>query len=250
MMPTPPWMVVSIHDVAPATRSACEEQLADLEDLGVRASLLVVPGPWRWPVMADDPGFGEWLRECARRGHEISQHGWDHRAVSNSGIARRVTGAAVARGCAEFWGLDRSEAARRLMCGRAVMQAEGFDPVGFTAPGWLASPGTRSALVSLGYRYTTTHTAVIDLRSGASHRALAFCHRAGGRAERPGALVLAAGVRVLVSLGAPVRVAMHPSDLDRPRLNDESLDAIEEAVAGGARSLTYLEVVDPAMAAA
>jgi uncharacterized protein len=245
-----PWIVVSVHDVAPATRAVCQRQVSDLEDLGVRASLLVVPGPWREPLVADDPGFGEWLRACSLRGHEISQHGWDHRAGGTASLARRSVDRAAARGSAEFWALDQSEAARRLTWGRAVLESEGISPAGFTAPGWLTSSGTRSALVSLGYRYTTTHSAVIDLRSGTRHRAFAFCHRAGGRAERPGAMVLTAAVRLLPSLGAPVRVAMHPDDLARPRLNDEALLAIEEALARGARSLTYLEVLSAAMVTA
>ncbi|MGH6655287.1 MAG: hypothetical protein ACRDVE_08775, partial [Actinocrinis sp.] len=52
-----PPLVVSIHDVALATAAESARWLADLDGLGVRATLLVVPGPWREPALANAPEY-------------------------------------------------------------------------------------------------------------------------------------------------------------------------------------------------
>jgi len=109
---------------------------------------------------------------CQGRGHEIAQHGWTHAATRQGSRGRRLIGRAVARGCAEFWTLDEDEAARRLALGRAQLRSEGIDSVGFVPPGWLASAGALRSMRALGYRYTTSHTAVIDFATGARHRPL------------------------------------------------------------------------------
>ncbi|NCZ90931.1 MAG: DUF2334 domain-containing protein, partial [Actinobacteria bacterium] len=63
-------VVVSVHDVAPATFERSVRILKILESRGVRASLLVIPGYWQdhGPVTNDD--FARWLREAECRGHE------------------------------------------------------------------------------------------------------------------------------------------------------------------------------------
>jgi hypothetical protein len=238
------WIVVSVHDVAPATRRACERWIDDLEELGLPTTMLVVPGPWKAPAIADDRRFGGWVRGCQRRGHEIAQHGWTHTATMRGSRGRRLVGRAVARGCAEFWTLDEDEAARRLCLGRAQLRSEGIEPVGFVPPGWLASAGAMRSMSALGYRYTTSHTAVIDFATGSRHRAVALSNRTGGSLERPGSALMTRTARLLASQGRPVRIALHPEDVERPRLRAAVLAAIDAAVTAGASPMTYLDVVN------
>ena len=134
------WIVVSVHDVAPATRQACEQWIDDLEELGLPTTMLVVPGPWKAPAIADDRRFGAWLRACQSRGHEIAQHGWTHAATREGSPGRRLIGRAVARGCAEFWTLEEDEAARRLALGRARLRSEASSPSGWSRPGGWRQP--------------------------------------------------------------------------------------------------------------
>lgn len=237
------WIVVSVHDVAPATRQACERWVDELEQIGVPASMLVVPGPWKEPVMSDDRWFGSWLRACGGRDHEIAQHGWTHAATGRGSRRRRAVGRIVARGCAEFWTLDEDEAARRLELGRARLRSVGVEPAGFVPPGWLASAAALRSLRALGYRYTTSHLAVVDLETGDRHRAVALSHRAGGSLERPGSALMARTARALAGQGRPVRIALHPDDVGRPRLRSTALAAIEAALAAGATPMTYLDVI-------
>jgi hypothetical protein len=237
-------MVVSVHDVAPATRRACARWIDELERIGVPATMLIVPGPWKGPAMSDDRWFGAWLRACQSHGHEICQHGWTHTATGLGSCGRRLVGRAVARGCAEFWTLDEGEAARRLVLGRSRLRSEGLEPAGFIPPGWLASAGALRSVSALGYRYTTSHLAVTDLCTGARYRAVALSHRTGGSLERPGSALMTRTARLLASQGRPFRIALHPDDVERPRLRSAALAAIDAAVTGGASPMTYLDVVN------
>lgn len=236
-------LVVSIHDVAPATAEASRAGVAALEQRGIRASLLVVPGPWRDQPLLDDPELVHWLRGADATGHEIAQHGWIHTAGPEGGPVRRAVGRAVARGCAEFWALDDQEARERLQRGRSVLWQAGLDPVGFTPPGWLASAATRRALRSLGYRYGTDHAGVYDLVAGRRHLTPALSSRPGGAADWIGRYTMISAARRLASLGGVVRVALHPADWHDPCLRTAALLAIDGATDAGARPCTYAELV-------
>ncbi|MBV8559146.1 MAG: polysaccharide deacetylase family protein [Acidimicrobiia bacterium] len=231
-------MTVSVHDVAPCTAAATERWVDALDRRGVCATLLVVPGPWSLPMLADHEPFCAWLRDAAVH-HEVALHGWTHRAAGGGGLARRAIGAVVARGAAEFWSLDREEARRRLRLGLAELARAGFSPCGFTPPGWLASPETFQAARDVGLRYTTSHVAVTDLVTGRLLRAPVVSHRAGGLGQGAGAALFAQLTARRARHGRPVRIALHPSDVDQPRLRDVALRAIDAALDAGARPLTY-----------
>jgi predicted deacetylase len=233
------WLVVSVHDVAPATALACRAWVRDLDRLGVPSSLLVIPGPWRGCSIADDAELVAWLHRRVEGGDEIVQHGWDHEAVLGGPLWRQAVGQVVARGCAEFAALDSEEAARRLLRGLAVFDRLGFAVDGFTPPGWLASPGARRAMVRLGFRYTTSHRGIHPLPGGPVVPALALSHRPGGWGERAGADLVGRLSRRAAAAGRGVRIALHPADRARPALVRTTLDAIGSALAQGAVPRTY-----------
>lgn len=242
-------LTVSVHDVAPKTADASRRWVADLDRRGVPATLLVVPGPWSAPPLAGDPGLCAWLRQVMAAGHEVALHGWTHRAdVPHRNPARRLAGNVIARGAAEFWALDRDEAGRRIRLGLDAMQTQGLHPCGFTPPGWLASPATTAALTDLGLRYTTSHLAVTDLVARTRRRIPVVCHRPGGRGERAGARLMVRTAAHRARRGRPVRIALHPADRERPGLREAALEAIDLALAAGARPVTYETLVgDPAV---
>jgi uncharacterized protein len=243
------WLVVSVHDVAPASALACRAWVRDLDRLGVPASLLVIPGPWRGPSVADDAETAAWLHRRVDAGDEVVQHGWLHEGVPGGARWRQAVGQVVARGCAEFVALDDAAAARRLEWGREALDRVGLAVDGFTPPGWLASPGSLRAMRRLGFRYTTSHLGIHQLvPSGPTVRAPALSHRPGGRGERIAADLLARVSRRSAAAGRGVRIALHPADRARPGLVDATLDAIASVVALGAVPRTYGAVV--ALAAA
>jgi hypothetical protein len=86
----------------------------------------------------------------------------------------------------------------------------------------------------------------MDLSTGARHRAVALSHRSGGSLERPGSALMARTARLLAGQGRPVRIALHPEDLERPHLRSAALAAIDAALEAGASPTTYLDLVDGA----
>lgn len=243
-----PLLVVSVHDVAPGSAAESARWCADADDLGIPVSLLVIPGDWRGERLREHPGFAAMLRDRAARGDELVLHGWSHRAGPEGGRVRRAAGYAVARGAAEFAALDERQAADRLGSAGEVLDALGLAMAGFTPPGWLASAAAQRALAAAGYRYTTNHFGVRDLRSGRLHRGFALSHRPGGGfGERLGAAIMRSGAAWASRRPGVVRVALHPDDLHRPGLRDVTLRAIEAAIAAGARPVTYGAVLDAAV---
>lgn len=241
-----PRLVVSVHDVAPATADETARWCADADALGVPVSLLVIPGPWRGMALAAAPDYARVLRARAERGDELMLHGWTHVAGPEGSAVRRAVGRAVARGAAEFAALDEAQAADRLQAAFRVLAQLRLDTPGFTPPGWLASPSAERALKRAGYRYTTNHLGVRDLRSGRLHRGFALSHRpGGGLGERLGAAIVQGGARRFAARGGLVRIALHPDDLHRPGLRDATLRAIESVLRAGGRATTYAGVVGP-----
>jgi predicted deacetylase len=238
--------VVSIHDVAPSTASAAKLWSDHLARRAVPATLLVIPGPWEGPGLRRDGNLVGWLHERAALGDEVAQHGWTHRGTRDGAPWRRGIGAVVARGGAEFCGVDEREATRRLTSGRGVLADLGFDALGFTPPGWLASPGTGRALRRLGYRYTTSHAAVTDLRDDRRIRSFVWSHRPGAATETLAKSVVTTGARRAVRAGRPLRLALHPADLASPELVRASLGVVDDALAAGATPCTYRSLVGAA----
>ena len=142
--------------------------------------------------------------------------------------------------------LDEAQAADRLQSAHRVLAEVGIDTAGFTPPGWLASPSAERALRRAGYRYTTSHLGVRDLRSGRLHRGFALSHRpGGGLGERLGAAMVQSGAKRFAARGGLVRIALHPDDLHRPGLRDATLRAIESVLRAGGQATTYAGVVGP-----
>lgn len=232
-------LVVSIHDVAWATAEASASWSDDLVARGVPATLLAIGGPWRGPDLAHAPDLVGWLRYREAQGDEVAYHGWHHAASRTGALWRRGVAHVVARGAAEFAALDDEEATWRLHWGLQTLVEQGLHPVGFTPPGWLASPATRRASARLGFQYTTSQRAVIDHLGGTRHRIPAFCHRPGSRLEAVGAALMGAATRARASRGRSVRLALHPGDLERLGLRQAALDAIDSALEAGLQPVTY-----------
>jgi uncharacterized protein len=237
--------VVSVHDVAAATATETAEWVADLDALGIPATLLLIPGPYRGsPALPADRSLVAFLHAAAGRGHELSLHGLRHTAAPGAGpLWRRLVDAVLARGAGEFWALSEPAARARLRAGLDLLADADIGVTGFTPPGWLASPGTRRALAALGFRYWTSHVAVHDLVRDTALRMPALSHRPGGAGERAGRHAMIIGALLLTRGRRPFRIALHPADLRRPELRAAAHAAIRAALAGGGRPVTYETLV-------
>lgn len=238
-------LVVSVHDVAPSTAESSRRWVDLLEERGLRASLLVVPGWWNGSDMDSSPSFVEWLGAAAERGHEVVQHGFSHvyRGAMESTATRSLVGRLLARGCEEFWHLSYPRARELLSLGRDVLKRHGAEVHGFVAPGWLMSPDAVDAARDLGYRYTCTHTAVLDLVDGRSIPALTTSQRPRSMLTRAGIIVNEGLVTLMDRRYSVARVAVHPADLWNVRLRESNLSLCGRLVAAGFVSTTYQELV-------
>src|SRR5437773_92075 len=73
------FLMVSVHDVAPAYWKQTKIILERLEGIGVnRRSLLVIPNFQGREPVSENPEFLEWLRKGQRGGDEIILHGYEH----------------------------------------------------------------------------------------------------------------------------------------------------------------------------
>jgi hypothetical protein len=250
-------LMVSVHDVAPGTAAQSLRWLADLNRRGVPATLLLVPGPWRGPLLSTDGRLADLLLEAESCGHELALHGYYHRATHGAGaLWRRGVAQVLARGAAEFATLSQDEARARIEAGLDELASIGVEPVGFHPPGWLINPEGVRALRRSGLRYYSTHLGVHTLAqsgrpgTGATAEARqpagelrlaapALSHRPGGAGEQWGVRLMAQAARRLAHEGRALRIALHPDDLSRPGLREVTLRAIDDAIAAGARPVTY-----------
>lgn len=235
-------VVVSLHDVAPATAEKSRRWLELLEARSLRVSLLVVPGPWQGTELASSASFLSWLRRAEENGHEVVLHGWAHqREVEPRGVRGHV-GALLGRGCEEFWDLPYTTAAERIARGIAALGNEGFFPAGFVAPGWLMSRGTLHALRATNLRYTLTHTRLVDLASNESRRVLTTSQRPNDRLGSLFALGTAGLAAFVTTRRRPLRIAVHPDDLVEPALRRANLNLCDAALGHGYSTVTYRDL--------
>lgn len=241
-------VIISLHDVAPATAFDSAAMLTMVEHHGLRATLLVIPGPYRRMRLLDEPAFAGWLREAQQRGHEIALHGWSHCAVAGRdgrpGL-RRAVGRVVARGCAEFLELGDAEARWRIVAGLDALDSCDFRPTGFTPPGWLASHQTFDVLRQLDFAYTTSQWTVFDLRRDRSIRVGALSQRPGSPLGDVAATANLRIGRAAIATGRALRIAIHPADLHHPRLRRANEQLLARA-ADHCESVTYADFVGQA----
>ena len=223
-------LVVSIHDVAPATQARAQEIISDLAHRGVSVcSLLVVPNYHRRGCSTQDPGFVRWLQDLETKGHEIVIHGYFHERPRRQSetVSQKLFTRFYTKGEGEFYDLEYDEAFRRITQAREEFTAVGLTPRGFIAPAWLLGPPGERAAADADLEYTTRLTGLRDLRSGENYpaRTLAYSVRNGWRRTTS----LAWNNLLVRQLAdAPLaRVSIHPPDRDHPEIWDQILRLTE-----------------------
>jgi uncharacterized protein len=223
-------LIVSLHDVAPATREDCIQILAQLSRRGVPvSSLLVVPNYHRRGPSMEDPAFVRWLRDLETDGHEIVIHGYFHerpRQDRESAGAKFLTRVYTSDE-GEFYNLDYDEAFRRITRAREELNGAGLKPRGFIAPAWLLGSEAERAAAAADMEYTTLLTGVRDLRSGEEFpaRTLVYSVRSGWR--RTASLAWNGLLCRHLARMPLARVSIHPPDLHHREIWRQILRSID-----------------------
>ena len=218
---TKDFVVVSIHDVAPATQSIVAKMLSELAQKGIHhCSLLVVPNYHHRGASSQDREFVSWLRHLEAAGHEIVIHGYFHERPKSAGESffQKFVTQIYTQGEGEFYDLDYNEAFRRITKARDEFHAAGFKPRGFVAPAWLLSDAGMRAARDAEMEYTTHLRDVVDLRSDEVFpaRSLVYSVRNGWR--RGVSLAWNAGLSRALKNKPLMRLGIHPPDYSHPAI--------------------------------
>jgi predicted deacetylase len=217
-------LIVSIHDVSPYTLHPAQRLLNEMVRLGVkRLSLLVIPRHRETGRLDQHPSLVGWLRRWQDEGHEIVLHGLTHELPPE---AERLAPPGKARSWffqeiytareAEFLSLDRESAWHRVRDGLQSLGAHGLQARGFVAPAWLLNPQVEDALRGAGLLYTTTRTEILHLPSGIRVPTTSCVWSTRAMWRRGSSLLWNALLARRLRGVEPMRVGLHPSDLDSP----------------------------------
>ena len=223
-------LVVSIHDVAPATQARAQEIISELAHHGVAVcSLLVVPNYHHCGCFTEDRGFVRWLQDLETKGHEIVIHGYFHERPrgGDEGVSQKLFTRFYTKDEGEFYDLDYDEAFRRITQAREEFKAAGLTPRGFIAPAWLlGTPGERAA-ADAELEYTTRLTGLRDLRSGEEFpaRTLVYSVRSGWR--RTASLAWNGLLCRHLASRPLARVSIHPPDFHHREIWRQILRSID-----------------------
>lgn len=217
-------LIVSIHDVSPFTLHPVQRQVNEMVRLGVkRLSLLVIPRHRETGRLDQHPSFVGWLRRWQEEGHEIVLHGLTHQLPPET--ERRVPPGRVrswffqeiyTAGEAEFLALDHETAFHRIQDGISSLGIHGLTARGFVAPAWLLNPQVQEAARGAGLLYTTTLTQIVHLPSGTRVPSASCVWSTRTMWRRGASLVWNAWLARRLRGRDPMRIGIHPTDLDSP----------------------------------
>jgi predicted deacetylase len=225
--------VVSVHDVAPATREASDKIIAALKDAGVRtASLLVVPNYHRQGSATEDPAFVSWLRDLEARGYEIVIHGYFHQRPRgpDERITEKFITRVYTRDEGEFFDLGYEEAFARIVKARDEFKAARLSPLGFVAPAWLLNAEGVRAAQDAGMQYTTRIDSVLDLVTGERRPTRSLVYSVRSRWRRAVSLWWNAALAGSLEMRELARLSIHPPDFSEPKIRRQILQLIERFV--------------------
>jgi uncharacterized protein len=239
-------LVVSLHDVSPLTQTLCDSILAQLLELGVRqTSLLVIPNYHQKAPITQDSSFRNWLARKVDADHEPVLHGYFHQRQrkGEDSLFSKLTTEIYTAGEGEFFDLSAGEACNRLQSGLEDLAFLPRKVVGFIAPAWLLSAGSEIAVRGLGFRYTTQLSCVqiFGCSSEVRSRSLVWSTRANWRAVM--SLAWNRGLAITTAQAPLIRIAIHPLDVRHPAVWRQ----IRQLVAGmsqGRECVSYEKFVE------
>jgi uncharacterized protein len=214
-------LVVSLHDVSPLTQTLCEEILAQLRQLGIeQTSLLVIPNHHQRAPISADFKFRNWLTRKVEAGHEAVLHGYFHQRQKQADDSFRAkwTTEFYTAGEGEFFDLSTEEASTRVKCGLADLAFLQTKIVGFIAPAWLLGAQAEIAVRELGFRYTTRLGAVRIFGRSADTRSQSLVWSTRARWRAATSLAWNRCLALRLARAPLIRIGIHPPDLQHPRV--------------------------------
>ena len=206
--------LVSIHDVMPATLEQTEAIIRFLGAMGIfRLTLLVVPGKdWSAAEISQ-------LRQWQSAGLELAGHGWFHRVHRRETIRHRLHDRWFSRNEAEHLSLE-TKAVRDIIlcCYRWFCRVGLRPPLLYVPPAWALGRLSRYHLEKLPFGLYETLTGIHRVRPHRFNLLPVTGYMADTRGRKRALRLLNPISRRLP--WQPLRVAIHPNDLDLPLAMD------------------------------
>lgn len=241
-------LVVSLHDVHPASLHQVRAQRKTLSLMGVDCfSHLVVPWWHGRQKLSESPDLLAWLRRRLEAGDELVQHGWRHDCeglppASGDWFWRGFYTSAES----EFRALGTEEASRRLRLGREEWDRANLPAAsGFIAPAWLLGTHERGAVRAASFRYTVDVNRVDFWTGSAAGRSLCWSVRSAARrllSPLWNRILLKQRLSDLALRGGLLRISLHPADLQHAGVRKSVLSSIQQALAAGCQPTTYAAI--------
>jgi len=213
----PRTLVVSIHDVTPASLPRVEMILGELEKLRIRrTSLLVIPNYHERLPISEHPHFSEKIRARAAKGHDIVLHGYFHKRKRRKGESffKRMMTRVYTSDEGEFYDISEERAMGKILKGLGDLRGCGLNPNGFIAPAWLLSAGGEAAARSLGLQFTNRLGSTIDLQQGTSFKSQSLVWSVRSAWRVAASLKWNRRLENRLKLNPLMRLSIHPVDFD------------------------------------
>lgn len=228
-------LVVSVHDVSPATREETSEILDELNGLGLEiCSLLVIPDHHQRGHFLRDARFCAWLAGRASAGNEVVLHGYFHQRPRGEiePVVSKLWTRVYTRDEGEFYDLEPELAAALVAKARAEFAELNLQITGFIAPAWLLNPAVELVLREEGFDYTTKLGSVIDLQKKTCFRSQSLVWSVRNAWRRQTSLLWNALLFSSLRANPLLRMAIHPVDRRHPavwrQIRDLLIRALED----------------------
>ena len=200
----------TIHDVLPETLDDILEVIRVMDSCGLPpAPILVSPG-CGW---ADEQV--ETLQTLARNGHELVGHGWIHQVQKIRGVRHRIHSLLLSRNAAEHLAMSTEDLENMLRrCHAWFPEHDLPAPTMYVPPAWGLGKLPRQTMRKLPFRHYETLTGIYDSETDIFTRLPLVGFEADTVARALG-LTLFNTVNTTLAriMGKPLRVAIHPRDL-------------------------------------
>lgn len=211
-------LIVTIHDVAPATLAPVRALREALARWGVaRVTLLAVPRFHGGVRLVDDAACARWLRARCTAGDEVALHGYYH-VQAGAPAARwdRLRARVFTAGEGEC--LAPHEAIPELLQrGRnELAEVLGASPAGFVAPAWLEPRRLDALLEQHGFTWHETSLALEALAPRRRVLAPVLGYATRSALRQAAALAWSRALTIALGGAALLRLAVHPADAGSP----------------------------------
>ncbi|WP_031664450.1 DUF2334 domain-containing protein [Mycobacterium tuberculosis] len=226
-------LLVSVSGIGESTLADVDAFCAEMDARSVPVSLLVAPRMRDDYRLDRDPRTVDWLTGRRAAGDALVLHGYDE--------------AATKRRRGEFAMLRAHEANLRLMAADRVLEHLGLRTRLFAAPGWLVSPGVRTALPANGFRLLADLHGITDLVRLTTVRARVLGIGEGFLAKPWWCRMVVMSAERIARRGGVVRIAVAARHLRKSGPLQAMLDAVDLAMLQGCTPMVYRWRADAAV---